>query len=280
MAAFEESYNIFLVAEPHRPTLPSSPNPAPDLVWESAVRNDLQRIAATKIGSALLNSIRWHGIPVIIQPMLTGKCGEGTWPSDDYIPPGQQSNVSTGPTVWYSPENHDLSHKCEAKYKVFGQIHIEGHEVLLHELVHAFRMVSNKLRPIGTGKGFALYNTTEEVNAVIVQGIYASEIGRRVRASHTRHFEIDKELDGSFEFYQSGTDSYRYVKDFCTQNPGFTRMVARVYTRFNPIRAYYFDPRKAERMSQTKLAKQRDMLQPIKRDVFSFLQRAFSGSTP
>ncbi len=280
MSRFEETYNIFLISEPHRPALPPSPNPAPDLVWENAARGDLQKIASTKVGNALLSSIRWHGIPVTIQPMPAGSCGDGTWPADDYIPPGQNSNLSTGPAIWYSPGNHDLSHKCEAKYKTFGQIRIEGHEVLLHELVHAFRMVSSKFNKLGAGKGFAFYNTTEEVNAVVVQGIYASERGTAIRASHTRHFPIDKELDTSFEFFQSGTDSYRYIKDFCIQNPGFTRMVARVYTRFNPLRAYYLDPARALRMSQTTIAKQRDVLQPIKADIFRALAKVLVGATP
>lgn len=279
MAGFEENYNIFLVPQIHKGN-PNDPNPAPDVGWEKAARNDLESIRKSKVGEALLSSIKWHGIPVTIQPLPPGKCSDLTWPIDDYIPPGQKSNISSGPSIWYSPETHALTHNCEAKYKVFGQIHIESHEVLLHELVHALRLISYKFNALRTSKGFAFHNTTEEVYAVLVQGIYASELGKGIRASHTRHFPIDKELEGSFAFFQTGTDAFKYVKDFCTQNQGFTRMIARVYTPFNPIRAYYFDPARALRMSQSKLAKQRDVLQPIKRDIYWLLKEAFTGATP
>ncbi len=277
MAEFEEQFNIALIPEPHRPKQhPPLPNVLPDVWWLHSVRTDLQTIGRTKVGMALLNAIKWHGVVVSIQPMQPGSCGDGTWPIDNDIPTGNpQLTVTMGPTIWYSPEQHDLNHKCEARYKVFGQIHIEGFQVLLHELVHAFRLASFRFKASPAGKGFAFYDTTEEINAVLIQGIFASERGTPIRSSHTRHFPIDENLDTSFEFFRTGTESFDHVKKFCTENPGFTKAVAEVRTRFNPIRAYYCDPVRAQRMARSQHARDRDSFQPFFKDAYRFLWKEF-----
>jgi hypothetical protein len=168
MSEFEEQFNIFLVPTPHqRKVFPPPPVPVADLVWQRAVRSDLMKINQSKVGHALLSAIKFHGMVVTIQPNQPGDCGEGTWPIDNDIPTGNPNlTITEGPNIWFSPEQHDLNNKCEASHKVFGQIHIESHEVLLHELVHVLRMVSFKLNPATVGKGFSFFHTTEEVFAV------------------------------------------------------------------------------------------------------------------
>jgi hypothetical protein len=149
--------------------------------------------------------------------------------------------------------------------------------VLFHELVHAFRMVSFQ-RPVkrpDTTRGFASYHDTEELFAVLLQGIYASERKTPVRSSHTGHYPIDKKLDGSLEFYKTGTESFALVKRFCTENPGFTKAIACIETRFNPIRAFYFTPAAAKQMAQSKLAITRDKVQPIFNDAYTWLRHQF-----
>lgn len=275
MSNVEEQFNIFLVPQPHQPAYPPPKPLAPDLGWLTRVRSDILTISKTKVGSALLRSIKYHG-SVTIQPNKPGGCGDGTWPIEDDLHTGSpQLMISAGPTIWFNPEQHDLGNRCEARYKVFGQLHIESHEVLLHELIHAFRMASFKFgRGVPATKGFAFYNEREEIYAVLVQGIYASERGTGIRASHTRHFPIDKQLEGSLEFFKSGTEAFKIVQQFCTQNPGFTQMVAQVETRFNPIRAYYCQRDQAEKMSHSSLAHDRDKLQPVFEDLYQTMRHA------
>lgn len=273
----EEQFGIFLVPTPYQTKVhPMPPVPPADMLWLDAVRRDIVTINKSKVGNALLRSIKWHGIVITIHPMKPGECGDGTWPIENDIGSGDPNLIiTTGPNIWFSPQNHDLNHKCEAKYQVFGQLRIESHEVLLHELVHAFRMTSSKLNTAGVRKGFAFYNTNEEIYAVTVQGIYASEIGRAIRSSHTGHHKMDSNLDSSFEFFQTGSESFEYIKKFCLDNPGFTRMVSEVRTKFNPIRAYYHDPARAMRLSLGPVAKSRDTVQPVLRSGLSFLKSAF-----
>jgi len=278
MVPIEEKFNIYLVPEPYRSALPPTPSPAPDLIWLNAVRRDIEKISKSKVGSALLNSIKYHGVVITIQPMQPGVCDDNTWPIEDDLHTGVPSlSITEGPNIWFSPEQHSLDSQCEARHKVFGQLHIQSDEVLLHELVHALRMVSFKraaTRPV-IGKGLALYGDTEEFIAVLVQGIYASELGRGVRASHTRHFPIDERLKGSFEFFQSGSETFKLIKQFCVDNPGFTRALSCIETRFNPLRAYYSDPGKAARMSTTRLARDRDKFQPLIKDGYDLLRKSF-----
>ena len=277
MANFEEQFGIILIPEPHRPLNPPQPNVAPDVWWEHSVRTDLQTINKTKVGHALLAAIKCHGVVVSIQPDRPGTSTlAGTNPIDSDIHTGNpQLTITMGPMIEYSPERSLPHHHVQQRFKVFRQIQIEGHEVLLHELVHAFRQTSFKFAGKPVGKGFSFYNTNEEIYAILVQGIYASERGKAVRTTHVGHFPIDKQLEGSFEFFKTGTEAFEHVKNFCTDNPGFTKAIARVRTDFNPIRAFYCDPVRAKRMSRSGFARQRDLAQPMLRTGFDFLVKAF-----
>ena len=271
---FEEQFNIFLVPQPPQFAYPPKPLAA-DVAWLARVRQDLLTISKTRVGSALLRSIKFRGVIVTIQPDNPALCSTATSHIEDDLHTGNpQLMISQGPTILFRPERHDLDHRCEARYRVFGQLHIESHEVLVHELVHAFRGVSFKNNRTVATKGFAFDQTHEEIYAVLVQGIYASERGTGIRGSHTRHFPIDKQLEGSLEFFKSGSEAFKIVQQFCIDNKGFTAMVAQIETHFNPIRAYYCQRHQAEQMSRSKLARDRDKLQPILKDLWDEMRHA------
>ena len=279
MANWEEQFGLFLIADFYRPRSPPTPNPPPDVWWEQSVRVDLQTINRTRVGRTLLRAIKFHGVVVSILKQSPGHCGDYTFPIEDDLGTGNPKlQITMGPMIGYAPEQHELGNLCErTRHGGLGQIWIQGHEVLLHELVHAFRMVSFK-RPDNnsrTTKGFAFYDDPEELYAVLVQGIYASERKTPLRSSHTGHYPIDKQLDGSLEFYKTGTESFDLVRRFCTENPGFTREIACIETHFNPIRAYYFAPAAAKQMAQSKFAKARDQAEPLFNDAYHWLLNQF-----
>jgi hypothetical protein len=130
-----------------------------------------------------------------------------------------------------------------------------------------------------TTNGFAFYDDPEELYAVLVQGIYASEGKTPVRSSHTGHYPIDKQLDKSFEFYKTGTESFDLIGRFCTENPGFTREIACIETHFSPIRAYYFTPAAAKQMVQSKFAKARDQAEPLFNGAYHWLLNQFRNES-
>ena len=278
MANWEEQFGIFLIPEVQSFT-------------ESA---DAESATRTCGGSSRYASIfRRSTVPASAGPCYgrssfmawlsqfkkqnPGHCGADTAPIEDDLGTGNPKlQITMGPMIGYEPAQHELGNLCEkTRHGGLGQIWIQGHEVLLHELVHALRMVSFKKNSSLTTKGFAFYDDPEELYAVLVQGIYASERKKPVRSSHTAHFAIDKQLDGSLEFYRTGTESFDLISRFCTENPGFTKEIACIETHFNPIRAFYFTPTAAKQMAQSKLAKARDRTEPLFNDAYHWLLHQF-----
>ena len=143
-----------------------------------------------------------------------------------------------------------------------GGFHVESNEVLLHELVHAFRHATGKLDKQGLDNGLAFYEDNEEFNAVLMQGIYASERKTPVRASHFGKYELHREFDTSISFFKQSTEAFKWVEKFCNDHPGFTRRLATIPLRFNPIRAYYLFSPQAKRMARSVFAKESDKLVP------------------
>lgn len=131
--------------------------------------------------------------------------------------------------------------------------------VLLHELVHAFRHVSKKFDMMSkTHGGLSRYNAREEFNAVLVENIFQSELKGNIRQSHQGFHNLEKELEGSFEFFKVSTKAFDLIDKFCRENPGFTKALSRVKVPFNPIAAYYQKPGKARAMSMSEPAVRRD----------------------
>ena len=70
-----------------------------------------------------------------------------------------------------------------------------------------------------------------------------------LRADAQSHAALDPELAGSFRFFSLGTRAFNIIANFCNENRGFTRMLATVSARFNPVAAYYKNPHKAFEMA-------------------------------
>lgn len=263
-----------------RPDLPSNVPVLPDPIknadsWTQAVRNDIINISKTKVGSHLLRSIKLYGHVINIRPLDESVCNAFT--SGDDIPFYTKDNlaIGTGGDILFNPFALQKGGKCSDKYVNLGGIHIESHESLLHELVHTFRKISGKLKRDPVRKGLSFYGDNEEFIAVMVQGIYASERKKPIRASHTGHFEINKELNTSLKFYKSGTETFKLVDAFCRENPGFTKGIAEIDTAFNPINAYYYDRGLVMRLSNSAMAQGRDNIIPKAERLIKFLRKEF-----
>jgi Effector protein len=232
--------------------------------WTQAVREDIKKISQTKVGSLLLRSIRHHGKVVTIRPRQEGSnCGGARTSPGDVVGTAGVWDVITGATIAFNPDTYKIGGTCSKYYLGIGGFHIESDEVLLHELVHAFRKVSGKEKTTPLSKGLIFYDDNEDFNAVLVQGIYASERRKPIRASHFRHFEIAKELNGSLKFFKSSSEAFKYVEKFCLENPGFTKGFININTHFNPINAYYQDREIARQFSRSAFARGLDVIAPI-----------------
>jgi hypothetical protein len=131
------------------------------------VTEHLRWIYRTKVGKILLDSIRFHGLPVEIRPFLGGTCnavGGGETPV---------GGAFRG-FVAYSPDTFSLHGACSATQSVPNR-GLYWDEILFHELVHVFRNVSGKWKQQPLIGGLFRNDDTEEFFAVMVTNIYISD---------------------------------------------------------------------------------------------------------
>jgi hypothetical protein len=134
---------------------------------------------------------------------------------------------------------------------------------LFHELVHALRLLSGTRLPGGgetLSGGLLTHNSVEEFIAILVTNIYASRNHKTtLRGGHYASVpDMTEELEGSFKFFQIGAKAFTLVQDFCNANKDFCEKLSKIEANFNPIKAFYDDPQKARRFSESARAKERD----------------------
>jgi len=233
--------------------------------YEIGVRSHLSLLEMTACGKILFNSIRFWNIPVVIAPYdgSEGPCNATvTYDRMD------QATGILYPRVLYSPTTMARSGPCWKFLAKTGQTNASlPHEVLFHELIHAFRTISKsahrKYTYNNTTGALHRYDDEEEFIAVLVTNIHISDPGNRnktgLRADHQTGYALQSDLAGSFEFFRSSAATFRLVEKFCKENPGFTAALAKVPAKFNPLAAYYTNPQKAREMSMQPVARERDV---------------------
>lgn len=148
--------------------------------------------------------------------------------------------ISFSPNTWAVVTNIYPGIKFPNVYALFPGMTQD--EVLLHEMVHAVN---------GLGPGFsnstlqgvmAPYENEEEFFTILTANLYISEKGRpprMMRNSHALSPQGMPDWEAISEVFLFENANYSLIDKFCRQNDHFTRMLARVHSRFNPIRSYY-----------------------------------------
>jgi hypothetical protein len=217
--------------------------------YKRKVTEHLTWIYKTKVGKMLLGSIRFHGLPVEIRPYTGGDCnavGGGETPVG-----GTFRGV-----VMYSPDTFSLHGACSATQTVKNS-GLLWDEILFHELVHVLRNVSGKWNKQPLSGGLFRYDDTEEFFAVMVSNIYISDRSNKIKTSlrsdHQTFNPLNKDFAEPFGFFASGMQALSLVKQFISDNRGFSLMVAHVGAPFNPIADYLASPDRAEQIAKTAL---------------------------
>jgi hypothetical protein len=209
------------------------------------VRAELTRILHSRAGRALADSLRFQFSPaaprkrhdkrgnaVLVMPYE----GNDDNSEEDGVTPGAQQSV-----VLFTPATR--ANCCSRKPAALP------HEILVHELVHSLRRVSGHLHRHRVSNRLQPYTNTEEFLAILVTNIFISDVTNHhktsLRANHQGHAALDPELAGSFRFFSLGTAAFNAIANFCSENGGFTRMLADVPAPFNPVAAYYKNRAKA-----------------------------------
>ncbi|MBZ5684984.1 MAG: hypothetical protein LAP86_08110 [Acidobacteriia bacterium] len=245
--------------------------------WENDVRKVLVTIGLSKVGRAVLNAIRLHGLVVRIVPdpwdITICSSSEATTVEGDekqfaLTKAIAQLNRVAGTklpemraVITFTPDKWNKGGACYKLKRQISQYTPSTDEILLHELVHALRIVSKKLvLNDATDKGLIMYENDEEFFAVLVENMYTSELhSAPLRSSHTGFMEMDKHLQGSLEFFQVSGKAFEKVKKFAMENQGLAKALSNIEVPFNPLNAYFCHTAKAREMSRSSYAKMRDL---------------------
>jgi hypothetical protein len=108
-------------------------------------------------------------------------------------------------------------------------------EILLHELVHGLRQQRGQLQCVATATvNNQMYDTVEELYAVVVSNIYRSECGYKVlRADHHGFKKLEAPLNDEKKFYQRWKTE---LDRFTTEMSVLSVHLSVVPCAFNPIR--------------------------------------------
>jgi hypothetical protein len=244
--------------------------------YETGTLNALIKIDRSDVGRALLESIAYHvkhhpgnlakGI-LEIRPYAQGDCNASSDPDLT-----TKRGVQLKPVVHFWPKAYVQGGACSS-YLERHRDEIGGilpDEALFHEFVHALRMASGKstdsTHTSFTKGGLIDYDNEEEFIAVLVENIYITDPTNKpastLRRDHASFRSLESDLDESFTFFRSSVSTYRLVEKFCKENPGFTKKLAKVKSSFNPVAAFYQDPKRARMYSDSLAARIRDDLGP------------------
>jgi hypothetical protein len=239
---------------------PNWVNKAQAAHWEATVRALFQYNLGVQTGQALFNGIRFWNKWVVIEPydFTKGPCNA----TEDVRVGVARDGRPYGVKVGFSP--HIFQHGGSCEYKSPNNGAGAPNEILFHELVHAFRDVSGKLnlQPMKAG-GLLKFDWNEEFYAIVLTNIFITDPTNKTkttqRRDHNGHARQDPDFATSLGFFETSTNTFDLIKQFCTDHQGLSPVLAKIPSTFNPIAAYFNDPAEAQRRSQTAKAVLRDI---------------------
>jgi Effector protein len=218
--------------------------------YVSQVHEHLRWIHRTTSGRILLNCIRSPKFPVEIRPYPTAECN-ATGGSEQ-----KPGTLKITGMVEYSP--HAFSHAGSCRLEPAGEDRGRlGDEMLFHELVHVFRTATGKWNPKPERLTLSMlqYDDNEEFLAVLCTNIYVSDRTNRIktglRAGHVNFSAMSPEDAMRFGLFASSQAAFGLIKDFCNDNPIFTKILSDQLPDlvYHPIADFYRFPKICEAFS-------------------------------
>lgn len=217
---------------------------------EQNVEKLLERLMQSQVGHAVFRKIVSHGV-VRIEPYDYTKFPPKYGPCNALaLGTRHQEKVASGLHRAATKVAFSLSTWRATSPCVNGP-GSHGDEVLLHELVHAMRVLGGDAREVKLTGKLQNYHFEEEFFAILVTNIYLSEIGRAphpwraspgqsgLRADHASTITHLADAESTSIGFLSDEDNFRLVKKFCDQHTTVAPLMAASPAPFNPLRVYY-----------------------------------------
>jgi hypothetical protein len=204
--------------------------------YETAVTSILETITnrANGIGQKLFNALPADKNIVIVpyndQELIKkyGKCNA--------LAAGATSFERGEARVRFTPESWKAGGQC-ALDNAPG-IGIAEDEVLLHELLHAYRKVRGTFNRMPLNTPGMSYENLEEYFAIVVSNIYMSENGKlNFRKDHAGFEALPANSATSDKFIED-KENHKWVSYLWNIEQPFSLFVAGSPAKFNPFRAY------------------------------------------
>jgi hypothetical protein len=204
------------------------------------VETIFQGILNRKTGQIIVQGIHASGWSVVVKPYWKNDCNAGT------VGRPEMARGEINVLIGYSP---DASCAVDPRSRDF-QPGGTPEEVLFHELVHAFRIVTGQssdrkmypntfLSAAAMLKGLQEYDLEEDFFAVLIANIFSAETGRPLRGGHHANEALPPALSSNKAFL-AVEDYARLVRQFCVQHHSVSQELSRVPTTFNPIKEVLF----------------------------------------
>jgi hypothetical protein len=191
-------------------------------------------ILKRKTGQIIVEGIHSEGWAVVVQPYWRDDCNNKTVGRSQMVS-GNGPNVVIG----FLPDAPCFVDPISKDFKTGGS----PAENLFHELVHAFRLVTEKASDLkgpsnvpGSSLKYPEYDTEEDFFAILITNIFSSETGRPLRAGHDANEALPPNLSTNVGFLT--VEAYaRLVKKFISDHPSVGEQLRSVPSTFNPIAA-------------------------------------------
>jgi hypothetical protein len=207
--------------------------------YEIEVTEIIRKIAASVTGQAVIFKIRSEGF------LAVSLYTKGDFNADTDVAT-EGMILSRLAHIHFSPSTFDAVTVVNGfVFPNVKAILLPGQQpapTLLHEMVHAGRILGRdfKMLPL-TGK-MAPYDNEEDFFAILVANIFMSELGKPyygLRSSHHLYGPSLQRWESVSEIFLFENDNFRLIEKFCKQHTKMAPMIARSQAAFNPIRSYY-----------------------------------------
>lgn len=201
--------------------------------YEAAVKDTLDTITkrANGVGQTILDALPKNKTLVIVPyetSAIHGVCNATA--SDATILESGNARVRFTPAIWIP------GGVC--KTAVGNGLGADSDEVLLHEILHAYRKLRGTYNKMPLSQPDKSYDNIEEFFAIVISNIYMSENGKtKFRKDHAGFDELPAKWATSETFIRD-KDNFLWLEYFWGTERPLTSMLAFSSARFNPFKAY------------------------------------------
>jgi len=211
----------------------------------TSVRDEVYKVAHTKSGAILFNAIKslhkWLRIIPTWELFYSAK-NDTHRPREAAFNRDPANKRKIGSTIEFTPRVCATGTGCVKDLLARNEYIPSAQTVLFHELAHAMRDITGKIRDTNpVSGGIKDFNNEDEFYTIAVENVFNSDTGGPIRGSHLGFKKLEPYFADSVKFFELGKSAFALIDKYCTENPAFTKQIGHLHLGFNPFRTYHHD---------------------------------------